>query len=415
MQSSAVALSSLASSLLCKMSFLFCFALIKNSTLITAGIAFSKINRQLGLIVAMAGECVILLTYPFQNHVYFFYGAEMINAFFGAIIDVACISWMLDMWPEKANTFQLILNAAGAVGGTVSPFLVTPFLSVREETVQGNMTNATTDPLVHIVQESRIVIPYSITAAIHLIAAITLFSLFLSSPYKQNQKDKQEAAITGLTVTGVRESRNSPCEIGQHQERPHRLDEGSNRKKDQTVTIIAGTVMYIFYANSEVNALNYLPQFLVSENPSISKQSAALIGSTFNAVYALTFGITIFVSTKVRVIHMLFAYFLLISCGNVLLACFVKTSTNMTWIAVVTLGAGHSSMLSGIFSFLEERVDMSDRIVGIMISVYALTMILNTLTLGQFVESFPLSYVYVNLSCISVSFIVLVGLTFSGL
>ena len=361
---------------------------------------------------------MILLTYPFQHHVYFFYAAEMVNSFFGAIIDVAVVAWMLDLWQERANTFLLIMCAVGAVGGTVSPFLVTPFLSVREAIIPSNMTNSTAvvliDPVVHVVKESRIVIPYSVTAAVHMMAAVTLLVLFFKSPYKHQQKVKLSAVTS--SCNDVKGSTNgSDVSERQHQEEHNRSDASNSGEKYQTFTIIAGTMMYIFYMNTEVNAQNYLPKFLLKVDPSISKQTAALMGSTFSAAFALAFGITVFASTKVRVIHMLYAYFLLIICGNVLLALFAPTPGIITWTAIVILGVGHSSMSSGIYSFLEQRIGMSDRVVGIMISVYALTMILNTLTIGQYVESFPLSYVYVNLFCIFVSFIVLVGLTLSDL
>ena len=369
---------------------------------ITAGIAFQRINRQLAVIVAMAGEGIILLTYPFQHHVYFFYAAEMVNSFFGAIIDVAVVAWMLDLWPEQANTFLLIMSAVGAVGGTVSPFLVTPFLSVKEQTVADNVTNGTSNgnmvSAFRVASESRIVIPYSFTAAVHLIAAISLVALFFKSPFKQQDRDFQSPD---------NEMSNT------QQEEQHHLTSEHRGKSYETMMMIAGTIMYIFFQNAENNCLNYLPQFLAAVVPNISKQSAALMGSTYFAAYALTFGITIFVSTKVRVIHMLYAHFILIFGGNLLLAFYADTSVVVTWMAVILLGAGHSGMSSGIYSFLEEWINMNDRIVGIMLSAATITMMLNTLVLGQLVEFYPFSYVDVNLVCISLSFTVLIIFTFS--
>ena len=347
--------------------------------------------------IAMTGEGIFLLTYPFQTHVYFFYGAEIVNNFFGAIIDVAMIAWMLDLWPEKANTFQLIMAAAGAVGATVSPFLVTPFLSVKEKVTPGNVTNVSTNgttvPTFRLVKESMIVIPYSITASVHLFAAFFILAVFLASPYKKQERSVQNADITHQRNSNFKSRENS----------------------SKTLIIIAGIIMFILVQNTENNCLNYLPQFLAAVVPNISKQSAALMGSTYFAAYALTFGITIFVSTKVRVIHMLYAYYVLILAGNLLLAFHAKTSEVMTWMAVIILGAGHSSMTSGIYSFLEQRINVSDRIVGIMIAAATFTMMLNTLVFGQLVDSHPFAFVDANLICISISFIVLLVFTFSRL
>ena len=377
-----------------------------------AGIAYSRFNRQLGLTISLLGAGVAFVAYPLQRDLYAYYAVDAITSLFAAGVDVGCSAWMLEMWQEDSNTFMLAMSFLLAIGQAVGPFIVTPFLSVTEEFIPENQT-ITSKSSIRIISSSRIAIPFFITGAIHILSAAVLLAMYYKSPFQQEIRTLHSGKKRTVVMT--------PTDDDSHEEECREQDEEdtdvmpSSSKCYRIMIIIGGIILSVFYMNTEMNDLTYLPQFLVHLDPPIDKVTATLMISTLYAVFAATFGLTIFISIKVSVRYMLYAYFCLILCGNILLAMFASTSQTMIWLSVVILGMGHSSVSPGIFAFLEQRINVTNAVTGLLMACAAAFSIIMTLVLGHHLEGSPFILIYSNLSSLSICVAVLIALSFSDI
>ena len=130
------------------------------------------------------------------------------------------------------------------------------------------------------------------------------------------------------------------------------------------------------------------------------------------AVMSVGLGLTIFVSTRVKVHYMLYISFTLSVGGNLLLLVFASESATMIWFSVVILGIGHSCVISSILSFMEQKINVTNFITGLLMAASSAALIGNSLTMGQLVESHSLIFVYCNLFGVPASLVILTGFMF---
>lgn len=352
--------------------------------------------------IIVAGCAVSVAALPWQRHLYGYFVNDAIASMFAIAMDLGCNAWMLEIWQEDANTFMLSMGFVSALGQATSTFLVTPFLSVSEELLPSNMTNATVvaSPLLHIVRKSRIRIPYFISGVIALISAGAMLGLYFTSRYKQEVR----------TMDGKRK-KNTDDVLPENEAETETSVSGERTSKCHPImTMIAGTILVIVYFSTERNTLSYLPSFLTILDEPVDKLTASHMISTLTAVFAAANGLAILISTRVSVSHMLSGFFILIMGGNLLLVSFANTSESMIWVAVVVLGMGHSSAIPCIYSFIEQKINVTNTVVGVFMAAGSVFGVVSTMILGQLMKMYPLTLVYSNLVYISICSLILISL-----
>lgn len=79
-----------------------------------------------------------------------------------------------------------------------------------------------------------------------------------------------------------------------------------------------------------------------------------------SAAYTLSRLLAIFVAMRVKTLYMLYFDFIMITLGNVLILRYANSWEPGLWVGIVILGFGFSSAFPAIYSFLEERINVSD-------------------------------------------------------
>ena len=146
-----------------------------------------------------------------------------------------------------------------------------------------------------------------------------------------------------------------------------------------------------------MSTLTFIPEFASLIEPKFSDQKASFLASVACGAFAVNRLISIFVATLIKTTTMQIISFIMLVTGNLLLLFFANTSEVMLWTSVVIVGAGHANVNPCILSFLEERMNVTTSVCGIFLLSASVTMIAVPIVVGNFIESDPMLYVYLNL------------------
>ena len=272
-----------------------------------------------------------------------------------------------------------------------------------QEITNSDVTNTTAEPVIHLVHASRIVIPYSFAGAACLASATIMLILFLKSPFKQQDRSLNDKSSESKAQRTEDATKNDH-DLGQ--------ETLCHNKCYNMAAVMFGALLYATQISIDLNTISYLPQFLMNLDPPTSKEKATLMLNILIAVMSVSLMLTIFVSTRVKVHYMLYISYTIILAGNLMLLAFATTSETTTWLSVAILGMGHSCVCNGILSFMEQKINVTNFITGLMMAASSATSIGMSLTMGQLVESFPFIFVYYNLFGVTVSVLILTGFMF---
>lgn len=161
--------------------------------------------------------------------------------------------------------------------------------------------------------------------------------------------------------------------------------------------IILGSLLLCFYTGLELSTLNFLTEFVGVIDLKLSKSKAAFMSSVMSGAYAANRFVSIFVATKIKPKTMLYISFGMLTTGNLILLFFANTSEVMLWIAAVIIGAGLSCVVPCIMSFLEERMNVTTGVCSTFLISACISLIVTPLLIGNYIEKYPMTYVYINL------------------
>ena len=119
--------------------------------------------------------------------------------------------------------------------------------------------------------------------------------------------------------------------------------------------------------------------------------------SCLSAAYAASRASCIFFGRIVSPQVMLYACMILIGIGSGTLFAFSNESELMVWVSLIVMGAGLGPTMPALLSFMEERVNVNNRLSGWLMFSSNTSVIVNSLLVGQLVESSPHVFVYVNI------------------
>lgn len=381
--------------------------------MIAAGWAFNLINRQLCFVASIAASGLALFAVPFVHDLYFFIVSQAVLGFFTAGMDVAGNAWILEIWQEIANPYMQGMHFCYAIGMTIAPLIAEPFLSPdikRENKTVISVDNGTSIAFFNvtkgevvadvIARESQIAVPYTICAIVLFAAAGLLFTLYVKTPYLHPVR----------TVSTAKSSSSSQDLVNSANDENINLISLQTPRRYYITVIVLGSALLCFYSGIEMNTFTFFPDFAVYIDLHLSKSKAAFMTSLLSAAFACSRGISIIVATRFKPMNMLYTNMILIGVGNSMMLMFANTSEHMLWLSLVLMGFGYSCVFPGIYSFLEERINVTNTLCGVFMFASSIATTINPIILGYYIESNPLIFVYINLFSLVTCLSLFIGL-----
>lgn len=334
------------------------------------------------------GLGVALLSAPLQVSVYPFTACEGLVGLFGAGIEVACNTWILEMWQQDANPLMQGMFLSYAIAQCLAPLMLEPFLSLPMPS--GNHT-VNDHPSTRISSESRILIPYSFITALLCSCGLLLIVIQYKYPYM----------APSTLVHGVEDN----LARGRVQE--------PKAKRNKTMTIILACVFMFFHTHVQAGSLTFISIFACNTDLHLTKSTATFMASAMGGAYAIARGVSVLVATRVKVDYMLYTSLAIVMTGNILLTTFANTSEVMIWIAIVLMGAGFASLVPGLFSLVQQRIDVTNQVCGVIACAAPTCGIISALVLGSVAESNSMLFPYLNVGSTTATFLALIALHFS--
>lgn len=427
-------------------SMFFCFGAI------TATFIYSLIDRQAlyPLCILTKGLCVALI--PLYADFSAFLAFSAIIGIVSGTADSSVNVWMLDIWRDRSAPFVQALQFFWSVGFIVSPLISTPFLSADlktkvHTTVSENVTaaasimsstvasvserlvasanrddlttestlansssvtsvNQIADEHQLAIEESKLYIPYGVAGAICLIGSVSLLVIYVYKKIEQwsNKvagQDEYQAA--------------NQVDLKQQNAQEQNFDDHSALNYTKSICYRAQMLLYVglmtsVFCGSEMTTLQYAATYCVQLDLGLTKHFGSMVvtGIAFSFAFGRFCGI--FCAMKFKPIHILYADWAIILIGNFILL-LSNSGVHFLWIGAILIGFGYASFFAAIFSYLRERLEVTNFISSIII-LFSLSA--NALgypvLIGSYMEDQPLMMVYGNILCalvISLCFVAL--------
>ena len=367
-------------------------------------------NRQLCFVGCIVACGASLFSIPFVHDVYFFIVSQAILGFFTAGMDVAGNAWILEVWQEIANPYMQGMHFCYAIGMTIAPLIAEPFLS--PDIIRINQTviipaNQSLVPFSNITgadvaRGSQIAVPYTISAVVLFAAAALLFTLYIRTPYLHPNRTMHQAKSSSSS------SRN-PFNTNNDDENVNLIMFQSPKRYYVTV-ILLGSALLCFYSGIEMNTFTFFPDFAVYIDLHLSKSTAAYMTSLLSASFACSRGISILIATRFKPMNMLYFNLVLIGVGNSMMLMFANISEHMLWISLLIQGFGYSCVFPGIYSFLEERINVTNSLCGLFMFASSIATTVNPIIVGYYIQTNPLIFVYINIVSLVICLVIFVAL-----
>ena len=369
------------------------------------GWAFERMNRQLGVTVVLLAMAVNTAVTPFESNLIMFQASMFVNGICGAAVDIASMTWMLEMWTASGTSSLLTLLLFYNLGAAIVPAVSAPFLSTENVRFNNNGTS------IFLEKESMIVIPYLMSASFGLLIAASFLSLFFCKPYIQPQITTLKPSES-VKDYDVEEGVICHRKYGSCESVINLLPNDYRTSKMETfrilVIMLAG-LTFCSYSGMELVDLTMLPEYLMSLDLGISKSTATLMLSVTTASYAASRGIFILLSKIFNNSILLGMSITLLTISNLLLLTCSGTES-MIWISIILMGAGFAPYQAAIVAFIEERVTLTSSLVGCLMFLSAVSSMADMLLISKLVQSHPQTFVWINMGSLSLCSLLLAGL-----
>ena len=407
---------------------------------ILATFVYSLIDRQAlyPLCILTKGLCVALI--PLYADFTAFLAFSAIIGIVSGTADSSVNVWMLDIWKDRSAPFVQALQFFWSLGFIVSPLISNPFLSpdskAKVQSVDENVTAmasvvsttmvsaseklvasanrddfSTESPLTNssdaspigvasfenhqlVILESKLYIPYAIAGAICLIGSVSLLVIYMYGKIEQwsnkvASKEEYRAA--------------NQVDLRQQTEQPN-FDDHPTLNYTKTVFYQTQILLYVglmtsVFCGSEMTTLQYAATFCVQLDLGLTKHFGSMVvtGIAFSFAFGRFCGI--FCAMKFKPICILYADWAIILLGNAILM-LSNSGVHFLWIGAILIGFGYASFFAAIFSYLRERIVVTNFISSIII-LFSLSA--NALGypvfIGRYMEQMPLMMVYGNILC----------------
>lgn len=336
----------------------------------SAAILFPRLNRQVGLMIAVSGSGCMFLLLPFVRHLVPYLVIQWMRGMTAVLTDIVTSAWLLEVWQEDVPPYMQAMMFSSSIGYVVGPLILTPFLSPSSNSttslVDLNATSAA----------SHLVVPFSIVGSGLLMVAVMLLVLSFCVPYSDPKRRLAPKERDGECVQAA---------------------SGVRQVVFQRRIIGIACCLFCFYVGLEVLTFNFVTEFSIRIGVGVSKSDAAILTSVVSAAFAVSRCGSIFLACKMCVETMIYASLVTIAIGNLLLLLFSRSSVIMLWAGVVLVGSGHASMYPSLWSFLEQRVTVTTRVSALLHFMGTCSSVGLPILVSTYIQDHPLVLVYVNL------------------
>ena len=369
------------------------------------GWLYRYLNRQIGVIICLFISGLLILAVPFTRNVYLYIAVEGIYGFFTGGIDCASNAWIMELWPGNSSPFMQALHFFFALGMVVAPLIDEPFLVPLNSTNETDHNNHFLSPLTldssQVLEAkengSNVLIPYLIGAAgfflVAILQLILRFNIHYEIPTGEQAKNRTMSVASST-------SQNNTTAVAA-------AAKAQKSKKYKMMVMALAMLLFISYASTEMNTFTFIAEFAVYCDLKQSKSTGAFMSSVMAASFAVSRGLSAFVAAKIPPKFMLYGSVGIIVTGNLLLILWANTSLIGLWVAVVILGSGHSSIIGNLYSFLEERIEMTTLVCGCCMFSCCIGSIVSPIIVGRLLKSHPSVFGFINVAGLSVVLILL--------
>lgn len=315
-----------------------------------------------------------------------------VESIFHLGIDIASNAWLLALWRGGSTHLMQGLHCTWAFGSAVAPLVVAPFLSLNgtEVTIFNKTLNKNVTFFVS-GTESRIIVPYYISAGLHVIFGIIFMILYFFIRYDESNEKSESDSHT---------EKNSNVTFS---------------KLSSAIVVGMAIIAICTTEGAEVSTAHFTPAMIVGLG--FSKSMGAYMSSARAFIYAISRIIGGFAACKFPIqIILFFSFFTVLgSCVIIIIATNIATaspqvSEALLWIGFAFMGLGYGPIYPGIMSFTESYVKLSDFTVGLFIAVGSVNVILQFYVIGHWIKPMPTILIYYVISSVSVSLIVFISL-----
>ena len=347
-----------------------------------AGLLFKVLDRRIGLIICMILCAGFNVAFPFFKSVAPFLVTLTLQHFFGAAIDVAANSWILDLWGEECNSYMQGLHFSFGMGIALAPTMAAPFVGLEPKNVtisdtfvkiENNNSNndqiqkVTAKPLGHF---QFIFVLVGITS---LVTTIIMYTFYII----ENRKRRK-------IISNV-------IENADQSDVKKELDATIHHQKKIFILVI-GFFAVLFHVGVEINSLRFVTEFIHFLNYDV--ETAAKQSSILSISYALFRFLGIFVARFMATDTMILTHLSMAMLGGIILM--FLTHISLIWISIglFFFGAGCSVIFPSIYALVEERTHLSNFAVGLFTAAGLIPGIIYPSIMPAFMEKYPKVFVY---------------------
>ena len=208
---------------------------------------FTKVNRQLGMVTCIFVAALSMFVVPFLRKLWLYYASEVGNGIFAFGIDVAGNAWILEIWQEDANPYMQGMHFSFALGLALGPLYLEPFLSPDRNMTDDRQSESEWNRNGTAGQESRIVVPYTISTIFMITTGALMLYLHFRIPYKELKR-----SVSSPKSSDISDSNNlitNPVDV-------------RDEKRYYLSLIVLGSLLLCFYTGLELSTMNFLPDLV---------------------------------------------------------------------------------------------------------------------------------------------------------
>lgn len=375
------------------------------------GYAFERINRQFGVAVAVMVMAVNTMLTPMATSSNLFQVAMLINGLSASAMEVASTPWLLEMWQSSAIRYLQMVNFAGSMANAGIPLVAAPFLSNEQLNATTNATNMQKSTEEN---DYRLFIPYGIAASTGFTVSIFMLALYYLQPYESRERiDEMSREVSSVPVSDTN-SDTSSCESTENMTNCAYYMAKSNSYYSHTVTILGCFVMSL-YSGLDSTSTTLIPEYLTNLDIGITAETAAQMLSDMSFSVGIFNVLAIFFSKYFRPGSIMSFGLSFSLIGYIILISSVNHSVALIGPSFICIGAGTALFTPSAYTFMEERVSVTNRISGFISFGGKAIMILNTIVIGKAVKKHPETYTYISVALLSLCTLCLTGLLLNEL
>lgn len=338
----------------------------------------------------------VVITYiPFVTSLNIFYGIMAFISIINGSINLVGTYWIIKLWNEKNNFYMQCLHFSFSVGMALAPLISAPFMRVRP-------TNATESnhQLYLIIEDEefdsnafklpKLFTPYIVAAGSLVFAFVISMTIYIygrKHQYSSSSSFDQNTAGDPVSTQVSRES--------------------INQQPNSIYNVIIASLLLFFYMGTESNCNTFIIEFVTFSG--YERKFGAYLASLLLTLYSIFRFISIFTSRKLPAHVMLFMNMSIVILASVLML-FASSSLIFLSITFSIFGIGTSSNFPSLYAYLGVKLNMSSKLMGILMASAAAANIVVQLVNGHLLQLYPMTFVYINLSTILASLLLLIHL-----